>query len=172
MRPLLDNLELPQVQETVTYDRRALPEHKPPGMAGSLHQNLGRSPTRVVLYGIATGPTARDFAEKLDAKFRAGKTVPFAADIVADAKLNQVLIEDLRLQELAGKPERFAYVLTLREFIKPVAPADTSGVDTNILGDAKKLTDGIVGGLGAGAKFMSGLQPFVSKFGALLTRLQ
>ena len=29
-------------------------------------------------------------------------------------------IDDLRVQELSGKPQRYAYVMTLREFIKPV----------------------------------------------------
>ena len=45
MRPMLDDLELPQVQQVVTYERRALAEHKQPGMAGSLFQNMGRRPT-------------------------------------------------------------------------------------------------------------------------------
>ena len=42
MRPMLDDIELPQVQEIAAYDRRMLAEHKPPGMDGSLLQNLGR----------------------------------------------------------------------------------------------------------------------------------
>ncbi len=172
MQPMLDDLELPQVQEIVTYDRRSLAEHKPPGMAGSLLQNLGRRPSRVVLWGVATGPDARDFADKLDSKFRASKPVPFTTDIVADSKIDQVLIDDLRLQDLAGKPERFAYVLTLREFIKPVAPEDTSGLDLGILDEAKQLVDGIVGGLNIAQAFATGLERFVPILSGFLTRLQ
>jgi hypothetical protein len=134
---MLDNLELPQVQEIGTYERRMLAEHKPPGMSGNLLQNLGRRPTRLVLWGVATGPDALNFIEKLDEKFRAAKPVPFMADIVGDAEIELMLIDDVKLQELAGKPERFAYVLTLREFIKPVEPATAApGLDTDILGDA------------------------------------
>lgn len=171
-QPMLDDLELEQVQEVTSYERRILPEYKPPGMAGSLMQNLGRRPMRMVLWGVAIGPQARDFTEKLDAKFRAQAPVPFTADISADAKLDRVLIDDLRLQELGGRPERFAYVLALREFIKPKEPEDTSAVDTSILDDASKLADGLVNGLAAGAALVSQLQPFVDKFGGFLTRLQ
>src|SRR5437016_4774625 len=150
MRPMLDDIELIQVQEIGTYDRRVLAEHKPPGMAGSLLQNLGRRPARVVLWGVATGSNALGFTEKLDGKFRAGKPVPFIADIVTDSQIQQVLIDDLRFQDLAGKPERFAYVLTLREFIEPVEPEEASPLDDSILDDSKSLMDQIVGGLDAG----------------------
>jgi hypothetical protein len=137
MRPMLDDLELPLVQEVSSHDRRTLAEHKPPGMSGSLLQNLGRRPSRLVLWGVAAGPNALEFVGKLDEKFRAAKPVPFTADIVKDSEIEFMLIDDLKLQELAGKPERFAYVLTLREFIKPVEPAEAASfVDTDILGDA------------------------------------
>ena len=55
---MLDDLELPLVQELTTYDRRTLSELKPPGMSGSLLQNLGRRPLRIVLWGVATDPDA------------------------------------------------------------------------------------------------------------------
>ena len=172
MRPMLDDIELPQVQEIGTYDRRVLAEHKPPGMSGSLLQNLGRRPARIVLWGVATGPDALQFTEKLDEKLRDGKAVSFTADIVAESKIDKVVIEDLRLQELAGKPERFAWVLTLREFIKPIEPADANILNTDILNDAAKLMDGIVQGLDAARAFVTGLEPFIEKLGGFLTRLQ
>lgn len=169
---MLDDIELPQVQEIGTYDRRVLAEHKPPGMSGSLLQNLGRRPARIVLWGVATGPDALQFTEKLDEKLRDGKAVSFTADIVAESKIDKVVIEDLRLQELAGKPERFAWVLTLREFIKPIEPADANILNTDILNDAAKLMDGIVQGLDAARAFVTGLEPFIEKLGGFLTRLQ
>jgi hypothetical protein len=138
MKLKLDDLELPQVQEVATYDRRALAEHKPAGMAGSLLQNLGRYPTGIVLWGVATGPTAQQFAEKLDGKFRAAKPVPFSADIITGAGISQMLIADLRLEDLAGKPGRFAYVLALREFTKPAKTEDRTVLDAGIRSDAKK----------------------------------
>jgi hypothetical protein len=172
MRPMLDDLELPQVQEVSTYERRTLAEHKPPGMPGSLLQNLGRRPVRLVLWGVASGPDALSFAQKLEDKFRAAKPVPFTADIVKDSEIELMLIEDVKLQEVAGKPERFAYVLALREFIKPVEPAETSLLDTDILGDAGSLVDDLVNGLDLAPNFATGLEQFVEPLGNLLARLQ
>ena len=173
MRPMLDDLELPQVQEVSAYDRRALAAHKPPGMDGSLLQNLGRRPTRLVLWGVAAGPDALDFTKKLEEKFRAAKPVPFTADIVKDADIALMLIDDLKFQELAGKPERFAYVLTLREFIKPVEPAEAApSIDSDILGDATNLLDELVDGLDLAPNFGTGLEQFVEPLAGLLGRLQ
>lgn len=172
MRPMLDDIELPQVQEITTLERRVLAEHKPPGMAGSLLQNLGRRPTRLTLWGVATGPGALEFIQKLDDKFRATKPVPFIADIVKDAEIEKVIIDDLRFQDLTGRPERFAYVLTLREFIEPVEPEEASLLDGSILDEAQNLMDGLVGGLNLGLDFATGLERFVPQFSDLLTRLE
>lgn len=173
MRPMLDGLPLDQVQEISTYERRTLAEHKPPGMSGSLLQNLGRRPTRLVLWGVATGPEALSFTQKLEEKFRAAKPVPFTAEIVTDAEIEFMLIDDLKLQELAGKPERFAYVLTLREFIKPVEPAEAPPeLEADILGDATGLLDDLVDGLDLAPNFSTGLEQFVEPLSGLLARLQ
>jgi hypothetical protein len=172
MRPMIDELELPQVQEINTLDRRALAEHKPPGMQGSLLQNLGRRPTSLVLGGVATGAQARRLIDDLYAKFEAGLPVAFTADIVADAEIEQMLIEDLQYRDLAGKPERFAYVVTLREHIEPVEPEDTSLLDDDILGEARDLLDDLVDGLNIGLDFATGLERFVSPLGDLLGRLR
>lgn len=169
---MLDDLELPQVQEIATLDRRVLAEHKPPGMSGSLLQDMGRRPFRLALWGVATGAGAQGFIEKLDGKFREGKPLSFTGDIVADAELEQVIIEDLRVQDLAGKPERFAYVFTLREFIEPVEPQDTSGLNTDILSDAQNLINDLIPGLNIGLDFATGLEQFVAPLSNLLTRLK
>jgi hypothetical protein len=172
MRPMLDDLELPQVQRLRTCDQRALAEMRAPGMSGSLLQNLGRRATCVLVGGIASGPDAQAFAQKLEAKFRARKPVPFTADIVADAAIDRVLIDDLRLVDMAGTPQRFAYVLTLSEFIEPVEPATAAGLDADILGDAQNLLGDLVAGVDVGQVFATGLENFVGQLGGFLTRLQ
>jgi hypothetical protein len=175
MRPMLDDLELPQVQEIATLDQRVLAEQRAPGMDGSLLQNMGRRPARVALWGVATGPDALGFVGKLDGKFRDGKPVPFVADIVADAEIEQMVIDDLRVQELAGKPQRYAYVLTLREYIEPTPPTeDTSALEAlngDVLGDARTLLDDMIPGLDIGLDFATGLERFVTPLGDLLGRL-
>lgn len=172
MRPMLDDIELPQVQEIAAYDRRMLAEHKPPGMDGSLLQNLGRRPGHLTLWGVKTGPDALEFVETLELKYRAGQAVPFVADIIADAEIEQVVIDDLQWQELAGRPERYSYVLTLREFIEPVEPEDTSALQEDILGDADELFDNLLDGLDFALPFATGLERFLGPLTDILGRLQ
>lgn len=172
MRPMLDTLELPQVQEIGVRERRALAEHRAPGMDGSYFQNLGRAPARMTLWGVVAGPDAVAFIEDLDGLFKSGEPVPFTADIVADAEIQEVLIGDLDIRELAGRPDRFAYLLTLDEHIEPVEPEDTSLLDDDILADADELMDDLVEGLDLGLDFATGLERFVSPLTDFLGRLQ
>jgi hypothetical protein len=139
MKVKLADLELPQVQEVAVYERRSLAEHKPPGMAGSLLQNLGRHPAAIFLWGVVTGPKALEFIEKLESKFRAAAPAPFTAEIISGAGVSQVLVAGLRVQDLAGKPERFAYALSLREFIKPSKAADHAALNAGIRSEARGL---------------------------------
>ncbi len=172
MRPMLDDIELPQVQEIRAHEQRALAEHKPPAMAGSVLQNLGRRPACLIIGGIKTGPDALDFVETLNDKFRAGDPVTFVADIVADAELDTLLIDDLKFQEIAGRPQRYAYVLTLQEYIEPVTPEDTSILDTDILDQSQELMDDLIDGLDIGLNFATGLGQFVEPLGDMLSRLR
>jgi hypothetical protein len=172
VRPVLDKLELPQVQEVVTLERRELAEHKPPGMAGSLLQNMGRRPLRVSLWGVAIGAKALSFLEKLNQISEAGKPVAFAGDIVADTRIEKVLLERVEAQELAGKPQRYAYVLVLREYLEPVKAASTAPVDAAAAADASKRLGDLLPGLTAGAGFLSGLERFVVPLSHSLDQLQ
>ena len=172
MKPMLDQLELPQVQEITTLERRALAEHKPPQMAGSLLQNLGRRPTRLALWGVAAGPQAQDFVDQLETKFREGNPLPFVADIIAEAAIDHVVIDDLRVQELAGKPQRYAYVMTLREYIEPVEPEDLSPLNAEIESDALGSIGDLVSALDLAPVFATGLEQFVEPLSGLLSRLR
>lgn len=172
MRPMLDDLELPQVQEIRSLDKRVLAEHKPPGMSGSLLQNMGRRPMRMLLSGVKTGPDALQFVEQLEEKFQQGEPLSFVADIVTDAELEHIIIDDLKWQELAGKPLRYAYVLGLKEYIEPTEPEDASVLDTDISDEAQGLMDDLLNGLDIGLDFPTGLDQFVEPLSGLLKRLQ
>jgi hypothetical protein len=147
------------VQEITTYERRVLAEHKPPGMSGSLLQNMGRRPTHFLLWGVATGPDALQFIQKLNDKFQAGKPLSFTADISAQAEIDRVIIDNLQVQDLAGKSKRYAYVLTLREYIQPVEPEDLSLLNADILDDALNAIDSLTSGL----EFADRLSKFISE---------
>ncbi|HEX2028739.1 MAG TPA: hypothetical protein VHF25_12165 [Nitriliruptorales bacterium] len=171
MRPLLAAVELPQVQEIRVGDVRSVAEHKPPGKDGSLLQDLGRVPTRVTVWGVATDPDAPALVERLKSEMRAGAPVPFVADITTDTQIEDVLIDDVQVRQLAGRPDRYAYVIVLREHVEPAVPQDTSAVDADILGEVTDLLDDLVGGLDLAAGFAAGLERFVQPLGDLLERL-
>jgi hypothetical protein len=171
VRPMLAGIELPQVQEIRTEDTRVLAEHLPPGKDGSLLQDLGRAPTTLTLAGVATGPDALALVEQLHAELRAGLPVPFVADVTRGTTVDEVLVDDLQIRELAGRPERLAYVLTLREHQEPVTPEDSGPFDAALLEEASGLFDDLVDGLDLAVGFASGLERFVGPLTDLLGRL-
>ncbi len=171
MRPMLAGTELPQVQDLTTLDLRAVAEHKAPGKDGSMLQNLGRAPTGVKVRGVATDTRALELLDTLKSDLRTGQPVAFVADITADTTIEQVLIDDLQIRQLAGLPDRFAYSLTLREFIEPVEPASTDALDADILGDAGDLVGDLLDGLDIAVPFATGLENFVTPLSDLLARL-
>jgi hypothetical protein len=171
IRPMVDDLALPQVQQVVTLDRRRLVEHHAPGMDGSLLQNLGREAARVVLIGVATGPDAAAFVASLSQKLQAAAPVAFVADIVTDAHIERMVIDDLRVEDVAGAPSRLAYALSLREHIAP-PPARGTSLDLSLLGEAADLAGGLVDGLAAAADFAEALAHVTTSLGDLLQRLE
>lgn len=121
--PMLAEIELKTIQEMSTTEDRALAEYKIPGMDGSVFQNLGRKPTKISFSGILYGEKAKEDLEKLRTKFKAGESVSFAADITTATDISQVLIEELKVNEVAGKPDHFRYSVILRECTPPPPPA-------------------------------------------------
>jgi len=59
----------------------------------------------------------------------------------------------------------------LREFIEPVEPEQTSGLDDDLLAQASDLTNGLLDGLDIAVPFATGLERFVQPFTELLGRL-
>lgn len=121
VRPMLGDLELQQVQEIETGGEQVRTRHDVPALEGDFLQGLGRRGTEISVSGVLTGPGSREGLRRLREQFRAAEPVPFVSDVATAVKVDEVLIEDLAARELAGRPERFAYALTLREFIEPPA---------------------------------------------------
>jgi hypothetical protein len=144
--PMLGDVELRTVQHIATVERRALVEHRVPGMAGSAFQDLGRPSTSIKLEGILFGEASRDGLEKLRTKFQAAEPVSFTADIATATEIVDVLIEDLRVVEVAGRPDTFLYQIVLRESPPPPPPVDPlAALNADILGDAQDLFDQAAG---------------------------
>jgi outer membrane protein OmpA-like peptidoglycan-associated protein len=122
VRPLLGDIELQQVQKIETEADQVFTQHSIPALEGDFFQGLERRNTWVKLSGVLTGADVQTGLKDLRDKFRAAQPVDFVADIATATKVNQVVIEEMGVRELAGKPARFEYAFTLREYIPAPAP--------------------------------------------------
>ncbi|HEV2881014.1 MAG TPA: OmpA family protein [Pyrinomonadaceae bacterium] len=122
VKPMLDEIELKLVQKIDTAEEQVQAQHGVPALEGDFLQGLGRRATSVTLNGVMTGTEAAEDLKTLREKFRAAEPVSFVADIATATKVDQVLIEEMGVRELAGTPERFEYALTLRELVTPPPP--------------------------------------------------
>jgi outer membrane protein OmpA-like peptidoglycan-associated protein len=120
---MLGDIELQQVQKIEVDGDQVLVAHGVPALEGDFLQRLDRRAMQITITGVLTGPEAGEGLKALRDKFRAAEPVPFVADIATATRLDEVLIEEMGVRELAGKPERFEYAFTLREYIP--APAVT-----------------------------------------------
>ena len=123
-RPMLDDVELQQVQRIEAEENEAVAGHRVPALEGDFLQDLGRRAVRVTLNGVLTGDEAAESLKQLREKFQDAEPLPFTADIATATQVEKVLIEALDVRELAGKPKRFEYGLALREFIPPPPPKE------------------------------------------------
>ena len=123
-RPMLDDVELEHVQKIEVDGDQVLIQHGVPALEGDFLQGLGRRATQITLTGVLTGPEAGEGLNTLRDKFRAAEPISFVADITTATRVDQVLIEEMGVRELAGRPERFEYAFTLREFIPPPEPEE------------------------------------------------
>jgi len=147
---MLDDMALPLVQDVRTRQDRAWVTHRVPGLEGAAHQNLGRRPTVIIVVGAMVDDASLEALEALRDKFQAHEPVPFSADIATATDSQNVVIDDLNVTEVAGKPQQYVYVLQLVEHIPPpppVQPLTAPGVDLDAGEIFDQVTD-LLGDLG------------------------
>ena len=144
--PTLADLQLTGAQVIRADQQRAIVEHKIPGMAGSVLQDMGRPSAVVQVDGYLFGDSAGDNLETLRKTFKDAKPVPFTADIMTATDIVDVMIADLSVVALAGRPNLFQYHIVLKEAPPPPPPTNPfAAVDLGVLGDAQSLFDQAVG---------------------------
>ena len=129
VRPVLGDIELQQVQRIETDADQVWTQHSIPALEGDFFQGLGRKATWVKLSGVLSGAEVQTGLDDLRQKIYAAAPVDFAADITTAIQVNQVLIEEMGVRELAGKAARFEYAFTLREYIEPPDPRQEAPPD-------------------------------------------
>ena len=122
-RPMIDDLELQQVQTIEQDGDQVWTQHSIPALEGDFFQGLGRCASQITLTGVLTGAEVSDSLKNLRDKFHGAQPVSFVADIATATRIDQVLIEEMGVRELAGRPARFEYAFTLREYT-PATPTE------------------------------------------------
>lgn len=123
VHPMIGQWEPPRIERIAAVESRRLAVLPVPGLSGDLHQDLGRGALAVEIVGSLNGDEARDgFLKEIREKFLAGEPVDFVADIVKESELERVLIEELRVEEVAADPDAFRYRIVLREYTEPPEP--------------------------------------------------
>ncbi len=120
VRPMLSAFDLPGIERIGALQQRRVVEVPVPGFSAGLTQDLGADAARIVVHGSLHGDSQRDeFLEPLRALYDAGEPVDFVADIVTATEIHQVLLERLRVEEVAGSTDTFRYTLCLRQYVTP-----------------------------------------------------
>ncbi len=142
VRPMLGEYQLEGLEYIESTERRALVEHRVPGLEGNYIQDLGSEPNRIVLAGTRAGDDDRDaFLTAVRELFATGEPTTFTADINTATALVDVVIEQLQVAEVAGSPDTFRYLLVLHKYTKPPEPPATGLLDDDILSEAMGALD-------------------------------
>ncbi|WP_255991709.1 DNA circularization N-terminal domain-containing protein [Chitinolyticbacter albus] len=146
----IGKIELKGVQNLHTEEARSLVEQRVPEQQGSVFQDLGREPVTVVIDGLLFGDEVMSALETLRVAHAKAQPQSFAADIVVGSDLTDVVIEDFRVRQVAGYPDRYRFSLRLREHVEPPQSTATAmaPVNQDIAGDAAAWNEGAIGAAG------------------------
>lgn len=149
VKPMLGDWEVPHIEEIGSLEQRRFVEYQVPGQAQPLYQDLSATPTRIAITGSLYGDEDRDaFLEEVRGKFRAGEPLTFVADIVTATELQYVVIEQLRFEQSATRPDEISYSIAIRQSPPPPPPPDPlGGLDTGLLDEASGFLDTVTGAL-------------------------
>ena len=117
--PTMGPVQIRQIKNITTADRRILVEHQVPGLEGNLFQNLGRAPVKISFEGSFHGAGVREDLTRIRQKFKEGTPCTFSSDITGMSDVTKVFIEEFRVVENAGEPNRYEYAIVLREYREP-----------------------------------------------------
>jgi len=142
IKPMIGEYEVPGIERIGSLQRRHLVALEVPGLAGSFHQDHGAAAARIVIEGSLAGDEARDgFLTAVREKLAAGEPVDFVADITTATEIEQVLIADLDVQELAGSADGFRYSIALVEFTEPPPPPADPALEDALAAEAQDAFD-------------------------------
>jgi hypothetical protein len=151
VKPVLGDWEIPRVDVVRTLEARKFAELAIPGRQGSLFQDLNAEPTIVEIGGsIFRDEERNEFLQTVREKFRAGEPATFVADITQATDIQFVVIDSMRFEQRADRPDEVLFHLTLRESPPPPPPPDPlGGIDAGLLDQAAGFVEGVTDALDA-----------------------
>ncbi len=182
---IISGIEFNRIQDLRIDENRAIVEHRIPGSNGDIFQDLGRKPVTIAFEGIFQGKDGFSKLRDLRQKFNDGETLTFSSDAATPTDVDQVIIKNLRVNEIAGRPQFFRFAIVLKEIverqtglpdIQALTDIDMEIIEENseifenlgksfnalleLNGDANKILD-----------FLDDLSPEVSRLGDLINKL-
>ncbi len=150
-RPMLGDWEIPRVVNLQTLEKRSLAALRIPGLPSGSYQKLPAMPTRVFVAGSVFGSEPQtEFLEAVREKYIAGEPLTFVSDILTGTDVQYVLIEELRIDVDAQRPDQTGYQIVLAESPPPPPPGGLlDGIDTGLLDQAGDFLDSVTGALDA-----------------------
>ena len=124
--PMIDDVELKAVQWIRQETRQGYVRQDVAGLAGTVHQKLGRRSHRVALAGLLLPETAADDLKKLQEKAASGEEVTFTADITTALEIEKMVIEAFAAEQVVGPAGQYSYRLVLVESPPLPPPAELS----------------------------------------------
>ena len=139
---MIGEYEVPGIQRIGAVERRNLVPVRVPGLAGSFHHDLGMASARIVIEGSLAGDEARDgFLAAVREMLAAGDPVDFVADIVTATEIEQVLVADLEVEEIAASADGFRYAITLAQYVEPPPPPADPALEEALGAEAEEAFD-------------------------------
>ena len=149
VKPVLGGWEIPHIASIGSVEQRSFTELEVPGKSTSLFHDLSSTPTRIVIGGSLFGDEDRDdFLQQVRDQFRAGDPVTFVADITTATEIQYVVIETLRFEQSAARPDEIEYLIALRESPPPPPPPSPS-IDDGLQSEADAFLGSVTGALNA-----------------------
>jgi archaellum component FlaC len=147
----IGKVELIGVQDIYTEETSNLVEQRVPDQKGSIFQDLGRDPVTVVIVGLLFGTEVLSNLEQLRQAQEKADPLPFAADIAIGTELTEVIIEDLKMRQLAGYVDRYRFAIRVREHVEPPESPDKAlaAVNEGIAADADAFAADSIAAAGA-----------------------
>src|SRR5215467_11139938 len=123
--PMIDDLELKAVQLIRQETEQDYRRQRIAGLAGTLHQHMGRRSHRVLLAGLLLADDT-DSLGKLQKKAASGDEVTFTADIATALDVEYMVIEAFSAEQTVGPAGQTTYAILLAESPKLPPPAEVS----------------------------------------------